>query len=85
MRVGVQGKKVSMEERDPVHLTFLVDVSGSMRSDDKIELVKKSLIMLTEELDDGDTVAIATYAGSTRRATRRCRSRSRSTPRRASR
>lgn len=65
VRVGVQGKKVSMDERADAHLTFLVDVSGSMRSPDKIELLKKSLTMLTEELEDGDTVAIATYAGST--------------------
>ena len=65
VRVGVQGKKVSYDERKPVHLTFLIDTSGSMRSADKIGLVKQSLKMLTEELEDGDTVAIATYAGST--------------------
>ena len=65
VRIGVQAKKVSYEDRKPVHLTFLVDTSGSMRSDDKIGLVKKTLKMLTEELEDGDTVAIATYAGST--------------------
>ncbi|HHO51710.1 MAG TPA: DUF3520 domain-containing protein [Deltaproteobacteria bacterium] len=63
LRIGVQGKKVSFEERKPVHLTFLIDVSGSMRSADKLDLIKHSLTMLTEELDDGDTVAIATYAG----------------------
>ena len=66
LEVGVQGKKVKATERKPVHLTFLVDTSGSMRSDDKLGLVKQSLIMLTNELEDGDTVAIATYAGSTR-------------------
>jgi Ca-activated chloride channel family protein len=66
VRVGVQGKTIDMNERKPVHLTFLVDVSGSMRSSDKIGLLKQSLTMLTNELDDGDTVAIATYAGSTR-------------------
>ena len=32
LRVGVQGKEVSREERKPVHLVFLVDVSGSMSS-----------------------------------------------------
>jgi Ca-activated chloride channel family protein len=66
LRVGVQGKTVTYEERKPVHLTFLVDVSGSMRSADKLGLVKTSLMMLTEELEDGDTVAIATYAGATK-------------------
>ncbi|MBW1880978.1 MAG: von Willebrand factor type A domain-containing protein [Deltaproteobacteria bacterium] len=65
VRIGVQGKKVAYDESKSVHLTFLVDVSGSMRSRDKLELLKRGLIMLTEELEDGDTVAIATYAGAT--------------------
>ena len=65
LRVGVQGKTIRAEERRPVHLTFLVDVSGSMRSGDKIRLVKKSLQILTDNLKEGDTVAIATYAGRT--------------------
>jgi Ca-activated chloride channel family protein len=65
VRVGVQGKKVTFDERKSVHLTFLVDVSGSMQSSDKMGLVRKTLKMLTEELEDGDTVAIATYAGRT--------------------
>ncbi len=66
VRVGVQGKKVRADQRKSVHLTFLVDVSGSMSSADKIGYVKRSLRMLTEELSDGDTVAIATYAGATK-------------------
>jgi len=65
IRVGVQGRKIPAHDRKPVHLTFLVDTSCSMKSADKLDLVKRSLEMLTEELDDGDTVAIATYAGST--------------------
>ena len=36
-----------------------------MRAQDKIGLLKKTLVMLTEELEDGDTIAIATYAGRT--------------------
>src|SRR5690606_38840808 len=66
VRVGVQGRVVEATERKPVHLTFLIDVSGSMRSSDKLGLLKQSLAMLTRELDDGDSVAIATYAGNTR-------------------
>ncbi|MFT7519957.1 MAG: Ca-activated chloride channel family protein, partial [Kiritimatiellia bacterium] len=66
VRVGVQGKKVAFDSRKPVHLTFLVDVSGSMQSRDKIGMLKDSLKMLTNELQDGDTVAIATYAGATK-------------------
>ncbi|WP_437734919.1 vWA domain-containing protein [Sorangium sp. So ce1335] len=66
VRVAVQGKRVPVKERTPVHLVYLVDTSGSMHSPDKIELAKKSLRMLTESLKPGDTVALCTYAGSVR-------------------
>ncbi|MCB9683716.1 MAG: von Willebrand factor type A domain-containing protein [Alphaproteobacteria bacterium] len=51
-------------QRQPVHLVFLVDTSGSMQGRDRLELVKTSLGMLVEQLQDGDTVAIVTYSGS---------------------
>lgn len=66
VRVAVQGKRVSASERKPVHLVYLVDTSGSMQSEDKIGLAKKSLRLLTESLKKGDTVALCTYAGSVR-------------------
>lgn len=66
MRVGVQGRHVTYDQRKPVNLTFLVDVSGSMRGEDRIELVKKSILMLSDELEDGDTLSIATYAAGSR-------------------
>ncbi|MCK6507650.1 von Willebrand factor type A domain-containing protein [Myxococcota bacterium] len=65
LRVGVQGKEVSRDEREPVHLTFLVDVSGSMSSPDKLGLAKQSMHMLVDSLREDDTVAMATYAGRT--------------------
>ena len=65
MRVGVQGKRVTRATRKPVHLTFLVDVSGSMSSPDKLGLAKRSLKVLTNNMHEGDTVALATYAGRT--------------------
>jgi Ca-activated chloride channel family protein len=63
LRVGVQGKRLSISERKAAHLTFLVDVSGSMQSPDKLPLAKRSLRMLVDNLRDGDTVALVTYAG----------------------
>jgi len=65
MRVGVQGKTLDRRDRKPVHLTYLVDVSGSMSSPDKLGLAKRSLRVLTNNLREGDTVALATYAGRT--------------------
>jgi Ca-activated chloride channel family protein len=66
LRVGVATKEKSVDERKPAHLVFLVDVSGSMASPDKLDLAKQSLRILTNNLKDGDTVAIVTYAGETR-------------------
>jgi Ca-activated chloride channel family protein len=63
LRVGVQGKELTQAERQPVHITFLVDVSGSMQSADKLPLAKRSMHMLVDGLHEEDTVALATYAG----------------------
>jgi Ca-activated chloride channel homolog len=66
LRVGVATKARSVAERKPAHLVFLVDVSGSMASADKLELAKQALRILTSNLKDGDTVALVTYAGESR-------------------
>ena len=66
VRVGVTTTAKSVAERKPANLVFLVDVSGSMHSADKIELAKRSLRILVDNLKDGDTVSLVTYAGSTR-------------------
>jgi Ca-activated chloride channel family protein len=66
LRVGIQAKQLSIRERKPAHLVFLVDVSGSMSSPDKLALAQRSLRILVDNLRDGDTVALVTYAGSTR-------------------
>lgn len=66
LRVGVQAKKLSLRERKNANLVFLVDVSGSMQSADKLELAKRALRVLVDNLKDGDTVSLVTYAGSTR-------------------
>ncbi|MCB9762963.1 MAG: von Willebrand factor type A domain-containing protein [Alphaproteobacteria bacterium] len=65
LRVGVQGREVPAAERPPLRLTFLVDVSGSMSSFDKIGLVRESLSLLVDQLGPEDSVAVVTYAGRT--------------------
>ena len=65
VRIGVQGRAAEDVPRKPARLTFLVDVSGSMRSADKLALAQRSLRFLVEQLGPEDTVAIATYAGRT--------------------
>ncbi len=44
------------------NLVFLVDVSGSMYGEDRIELVKKALELLVDNLGDKDTVSVVTYS-----------------------
>ncbi|RYY54860.1 MAG: VWA domain-containing protein [Chitinophagaceae bacterium] len=61
--IGLQGKKISTENLPPANLVFLVDVSGSMESEDKLGLVKASLKMLAGELRKNDKVSIVVYAG----------------------
>jgi Ca-activated chloride channel family protein len=66
VRVGVATKQISTMERQPAHLVFLVDVSGSMQGPDRLELAKESLRTLVKNLKEEDTVSLVTYAGSTR-------------------
>ena len=61
--VGLQGKKIPMEQLPNANLVFLIDVSGSMDEENKLPLVKTSLKMLTDQLRDNDRVAIVVYAG----------------------
>lgn len=63
VKVALKGRVVT--ERAPAHLVFLVDVSGSMNSPDRLPLAKHALKVLTRELNEKDTVALVTYAGST--------------------
>ena len=61
LRVGLQGKSVSHEERKDATLIFAIDVSGSMAREDRLELVKRSLRLLVNELRPTDEVGIVVY------------------------
>ena len=64
VQIGLQGKKVSLDNTPPANLVFLLDVSGSMNSPDKLPLLKDGLKMMINQLKPQDRVAIAVYAGS---------------------
>ncbi len=66
VRLGIRGREIERRHRPAVNLVFLVDVSGSMSSPDKLPLVRESLRMLTYQLRADDRVAIVTYAGNAR-------------------
>lgn len=61
--IGLQGRKIPVQNLPPSNLTFLIDVSGSMESEDKLPLVKSSLKLLTDQLREQDRVSIVVYAG----------------------
>ena len=64
VHVGLQGRRIPVEERPPSNLVFLVDVSGSMRSRAKLPLLKRGFRMLADQLRPEDRVAMVVYAGS---------------------
>ena len=61
VRVGLQGYLPVAGERPDVVLTFVIDVSGSMNRQDRLELVKDALELLVEELRPSDRIGIAVY------------------------
>jgi Ca-activated chloride channel family protein len=61
LRVGVVARSAAEEERKPLRLTFVIDCSGSMAQEDRLDLVKRGLGMLVDRLDGRDTVAIAVF------------------------
>jgi Ca-activated chloride channel homolog len=64
VQIGLQGKKIASEDLPPSNLVFLLDVSGSMESPDKLPLLKSAFRLLVNELDEKDNVSIVVYAGS---------------------
>ncbi|MBV9495709.1 MAG: von Willebrand factor type A domain-containing protein, partial [Acidobacteria bacterium] len=61
--VGLQGRRVKTADLPPSNLVFLIDVSGSMQTADKLPLVKDSLHLLVDQMRPIDRVAIVVYAG----------------------
>ncbi|MEX1017541.1 MAG: von Willebrand factor type A domain-containing protein [Phycisphaeraceae bacterium] len=66
VRIGIKGYEPEAGQRPAANLVFLVDVSGSMRPNDRLPLLKQALTELVQQLGQDDTVAIVTYAGSSR-------------------
>lgn len=63
VRIGLQAKRIATRDLPPSNLVFLIDVSGSMQSEDKLPLVKQAFRALVNELRSQDRVAIVVYAG----------------------
>tara|TARA_R110002050_G_scaffold20348_1_gene57671 strand:+ start:58930 stop:60969 length:2040 start_codon:yes stop_codon:yes gene_type:complete len=63
VHIGIQGKEIEMENAPSNNLVFLIDVSGSMNSVDKLDLLKTGMNLLVNQLRKEDRVAIVVYAG----------------------
>ena len=63
LHIGLKGKSIDTDELPASNLVFLLDVSGSMNSPNKLGLVKKAFKLLVNELRPSDKVSIVVYAG----------------------
>ncbi|MCP4701900.1 MAG: VWA domain-containing protein [Gammaproteobacteria bacterium] len=63
LHIGIKGLDIPKNRLPPANLVFLIDVSGSMRYANKLDLLKASLKMLPLHLDERDQVSVAVYAG----------------------
>lgn len=63
LMIGIKGYDVPKATLPPANLVFLIDTSGSMRSPDKLPLLKQSLAQLVQQLRPQDHVSIVVYAG----------------------
>jgi Ca-activated chloride channel family protein len=64
--IGLKGREIPHDKRPPANLVFLIDVSGSMQSANRLPLVKIGLEMLVDQLRGKDRVSIVTYSNTAR-------------------
>jgi Ca-activated chloride channel family protein len=66
LRVVLRGREMPQHERKPLRLTFVIDCSGSMEKEQRMELVKNALRMLVSQLGPQDAVGIVAFSDSAR-------------------
>jgi Ca-activated chloride channel family protein len=64
LRIGIKGYDVPARDRPPANLVFLIDVSGSMQTPEKLPLLRNAFRLLTDQLTGRDRVSMVVYAGS---------------------
>ena len=65
MILGVNTKELKEKNRPDSNIVFLLDVSGSMSSANKLPLLKDAMELLADNLTENDRVSIVTYASGT--------------------
>lgn len=66
LKVGIKGRELPRDDRQPLNLTLVIDVSGSMRTENRIGLVKQSIQLLLGQLDPQDRIGIVAYGSNAR-------------------
>jgi Ca-activated chloride channel family protein len=66
LRIGIKGKEVEPGERKDATLTFVIDVSGSMDMENRLGLVKRALLLLLDQMRNGDRIGIVIYGSEAR-------------------
>lgn len=61
IQIGLQARPVAEYERKPAHLTFVIDISGSMAQENRLGLVKRSLGLLLNQLQPEDQIGLVVY------------------------
>lgn len=61
--IGIQGKRLNSVSKISNNVVFLIDVSGSMHGENKLELLKESFKMLLNNFDKDDIISVVTYSG----------------------
>jgi Ca-activated chloride channel family protein len=62
VRIGLKGREIARNERPPSNFVFLIDVSGSMETPERLPLIKQALRQLVKKMTENDRVAIVVYA-----------------------
>ena len=62
LRIGIKGKSIEPQDYPASNIVFLIDVSGSMSSEDKLPLLKSGFKLFVDQIRPQDKIAIVTYA-----------------------
>lgn len=65
LKIGIQGYEIPKEMAPKTNLVFLIDVSGSMSSEEKLPLLKESFKFMLDSLKKDDRVSMVVYASAT--------------------
>ncbi len=63
LHLGLQTEEVDFSEAGDSNIVFLIDISGSMDTENKLPLLQQAFGLMVDELGQKDRVSIVTYAG----------------------